>query len=522
VGLVLSTDSIDELFARYGTAYRWLAASTGLLAFFTMAFSSTIVNVAVPDVMGAFGIGQDKAQFLATAFFATMVSSQLLSRWITERLGQRLAFSAALLLFSFGSAVSGFGPTIDFIILGRVMQGFAAGSLQPLVMIILVQVFPPERRGLAMGLFSMGVVAALGVGPYIGGLTIDNLTWRYIFLTPMVTVVIAFTMGLLFLPSTRPAVRSQQFDWTGFVFLNAALFCLMTAIANGQREGWLSNEIVALFCVAAATGVGFVLSQFRPEAGLLDLSLFRNRQFVSAALIALFFGCGNFATMYAFPVFSQLVQDYTATLAGFLLLPGSLIAMAILPWTGWLSDHVPYHFPIIGGLIVFAISMVLMAGADVDTAVWSIGFFIFVGRLGLAFVVPSMNSAAIASLPAEKVSQGVGAINFFLLLGGACGINLLVVIMEQRTQWHSDLLASTQTAGNAATREMLAGVHGMLGETGVPAALHTPVALDYLGKVVHAQANTLGFQDGFSALAIVFLLAIVPATVLAWIRRGKG
>ncbi len=484
-----------------------------------MAFSSTIVNVAVPDVMGAFGIGQDKAQFLATAFFATMVSSQLLSRWITEKLGQRMAFSGALLLFSVGSAVSGFGPTIDFIILGRVLQGFAAGALQPLVMIILVQVFPPERRGLAMGLFSMGVVAALGLGPYIGGLTIDNLTWRYIFLTPMVTVVIAFAMGLLFLPSVRPAVRLLRFDWVGFVCLNSALFCMMTAIANGQREGWLSNEIIGLFCVAAAAGTCFVLSQLRPEAGLLDMSLFRNPQFAAAAMIALFFGCGNFATIYAFPVFSQLVQEYTATLAGFLILPGSVVAMAILPWTGRLSDSVPHHFPIIGGLIVFAISMVLMAGADIDTVVWSVGFFIFIGRLGLAFVVPSLNSAALAALPVEKVSQGVGAINFFLLLGGASGINLLVVVIEQRTQWHSDLLVATQTAGNAATREMLSSVHGILGETGVPSALHSSVALDYLGKVVHAQASTLGFQDGFSALTLVFLFAIIPAIVLAWTRH---
>jgi MFS family permease len=293
----------------------------------------------------------------------------------------------------------------------------------------------------------------------------------------------------------------------------------MTAIADGQRQGWMSNEIVGLFCVAAAAAIGFVVSQLRPGAGLLDMSLFRNPQFASAALIALFFGCGNFATIYAFPVFSQLVQEYTATLAGFLILPGTLIAMAILPWTGRLSDRVPPQYPIIGGLIIFAISMMLMAGADTDTVVWSVGFFVFVGRLGLAFVVPSMNSVAIAALPVEKVSQGVGAINFFLLFGGACGINLLVVIMEQRTQWHSDLLAATQTAGNAATREMLSGVHGMLGETGVPEALHSPVALDFLGQVVHAQANTLGFQDGFTALALVFLLAIIPATALAWVRR---
>lgn len=518
---MLFSDSINVLYARYGPAYRWFATVTGLLAFFTMVLSSTIANVAVPDVMGAFGIGQDKAQFLATAFFSTMIASQLLSRYVNEKMGQRLAFSFALVLFSVGSAVGGLGPTIDFVILGRVLQGFAAGFLQPLVMLMLVQVFPPERRGLAMGLFSMGIVAALGLGPYVGGLTIDNLNWRYVFLTPMPAVVVAFGMGLLFVPSVRPAVRALRFDWFGFACLCTAIFCLMTAIASGQREGWVSNEIVGLFFIALAAGAGFVLSQMRDNAGLLDVSLFRNPRFVSAVSIAFFFGSGNFATIYAFPVFSQLVQEYTPTLAGFLILPGSLVAVAILPLTGRLSDFVPHHVPIIAGLVTFAVSMVLMADADIDTVVWSVAFFIFIGRLGLALVVPAMNGAALAAVPGEKMSQGAAAINFFLLLGGSCGTNTLVVIMEQRTQWHSDLLAATQTAANAATRELLGGVRAMLGEGGIPQALHSPVALNYLGRVVHAQANTQGFQDGFTALAVVFLLAIIPAVMLAVTRRRQ-
>ncbi len=513
------SDTIEDLFTRYGPAYRWLATATGLLAFFTMALSSTIVNVAVPDVMGAYGVGQDKAQFLATSFFATMTASQLVSNWVSQRYGQRVTFAGALLLFSFGSAVSGIGLTFEFVITGRVMQGFAAGILQPLVMLMLLQVFPPERRGLAMGLFSMGIVAAIGVGPYFGGITIDQLSWRYIFLAPMPSVVLAFVMGFFFIPSTRPPGQTTQFDWIGYVFLCTALFCLMTGIANGQREGWASNEIVSLFVISIVAGTGFVLSQFRTGAGLLDMSLFRNRQFAVTAVIALLFGCGNFSTMYIFPVFSQLVQEYSATLAGFLIMPGSLLAMLVLPLTGRLSDMVSPQIPIIFGLFIFSVSMLFMAGADTNTVVWSVGLFVFIGRLGIAFVVPSMNVAALATLPIEKISRGAGAVNFLLLLGGSCGINTLVVIMEQRTQHHSDLLVATQTAGNAVTREMLVGVHGLLGEGGIPISLHSPVALDYLGKVVHAQANTLGFQDGFMALAFVFLFAIIPASILDWTGR---
>ena len=513
------SDSLDDLFARYGPAYRWLATVTVLIAFFTMALSATIANVAVPDVMGAFGVGQDKAQFVTTAFFATMTASQLLITWFNERLGQRLTFSLALLIFAGGSAISGFGPTLEFIIAGRIFQGFSAGILQSLVMLLLIQIFPPERRGLAMGLFSMGIVVALGVGPFVGGLAIDNMSWRYIFLVPMPLALLAFVMGWLFIPSSRSRARVTRFDALGYALLCTALFCLMTAVANGQRDGWHSNGILALFTVTIAASGGFILSQFRPNAGLLDMTLFRNARFVSAVAVASVFGMGNFATIYVFPVFGQLVQEYTATLAGFLILPGSLVAAAILPLSGRLSDRHPPQYLIIFGLGLFSLSMFMMAGTDIDTRVWTVVIFIFIGRLGLALVVPSMNGAALGSLPPGKLTEGTGALNFFLLLGGAFGVNTLVVIMEQRTQFHSDLLAATQTAGNATTREMLDSVQGLLGAAGVPRSMHNSVALDYLGKVVHAQANTMGFQDGFVAIGLVFLVAMIPATILGWTLR---
>lgn len=190
----------DALLARYGAMYRWLATITGLLAFFTMVFSSTMVNVAIPHVMGAFGVGQDKAQFLSTAFLATTVTSLLLNSWFIAKIGQRPAFTLCLLIFFVGSAICAFSPTLDMIIFGRILQGFAAGIIQPMIMVVLFQVFPPEKRGLAMAMFSMGVVFALGLGPALGGITIDALNWRYIFLVPIPPALLSLVLGFMFLP----------------------------------------------------------------------------------------------------------------------------------------------------------------------------------------------------------------------------------------------------------------------------------------------------------------------------------
>ncbi|NKB59721.1 MAG: DHA2 family efflux MFS transporter permease subunit [Alphaproteobacteria bacterium] len=511
--------SSTALFEQYGPIYRWLVTIAGLAAFFTMVFSSTMVNVAIPDVMGAFGVGQDKAQYLSTAFIATTVTSLLLNNWFIAKVGQRPAFSLSLLLFCFGSVICGFGPTLDTIILGRVIQGFAAGIIQPMVMVVLFQVFPAEKRGMAMALFSMGVVIALGLGPAIGGVTIDTLSWRYIFFVPIPAALLSLLLGAFFIPDRPQAGPAGPFDFLGYAFMCAAVFCLMTVIGNGQRDGWASNEILTLTVILIVSFIGFVLSQRRPQGNLLDLSLFRNARFATAVSISFLFGFGSFATVYIFPVFGQIVQGYTATEAGSLLLPGSIAAAFILPITGRLADIFPAHTIIIAGLVIFAASTLMMADSDVDTVYWSIAFYLFIGRVGVALISPSLNSAALAALPAEQINRGAGAVNLCLMLGGSCGINTLVVVLERRVEFHSSAFTSTQTSANNATLEMLDSVRGLLNAGGVPDALLDSLALDYLGEVVNAQANTLGFQDGFIAMGFISLCSIVPVLLLR--RKGR-
>ena len=154
---------------------RWLITGTGMVASSTMVLSGTIVNVAVPDVMGTFGVGQGMAQFLATAYLATMTASQLLGRWIIGLLGRRIAFMTVLVVFASGGLVCATSPSIDLLIFGRVMQGFSAGIVQPLVLVAILNVFPPERRGMATGIYLSGLALALGFGPVVGGLTIDGV-----------------------------------------------------------------------------------------------------------------------------------------------------------------------------------------------------------------------------------------------------------------------------------------------------------------------------------------------------------
>ena len=515
--MALPTETVDDLFGRFGRPYRVFVTLSGMSASFIMVLSGTIVNVAVPDVMGAYGVGQDRAQLLATAFNVAMTTCQLLNAWVVAVFGQRYGFVLTLILFTIGSFVAGFAESFDMLVAGRVMQGAATGVIQPLVMVTVFQVFPQDRRGFAMGVYSMGLVLAVAMGPPVGGLALETLSWRYIFWLPLPMVLLALPLGLIFLPSVRQDAK-QPFDWIGFTLIAVTLFCIMTILTDGPRKGWGSDYIIGLILLGTATGIGFVKSQRRSGATLVDISLFENKHFVIVLFVTFFSGIGNFTTTYSFPVFTQLVQGLTPLDAGLSLLPGMLLAVCMVPFTGHLADKLEPGKAMMFGLFILAIGTLPMAWADVNTPFLLVIFFGAIGRFGTTFVQPFIMNTALGSLPPEKLNGGAGTVNFVRQTGGALGTNAWVVFVDQRTYYHNDALAATQNPANAASHELLENVTRLLNEAGVAEAVQQPGALHFLGEVVYAQGITRAFQDGFWILAIVYLLALIPAWILSQTR----
>ena len=515
------SDSVELLFERYGPAYRWLVIFTGMVGVIAMVLSATIANVAVPSVMGAFGVGQDQAQWMATAFIATMTAGQLLSAYLIAAFGQRLGFSLLIIVFFIGTMIAVTSTNITVLAVGRMIQGVCAGAIQPLVLVTVFGVFKPDQRGMAMGIFGMAIMLAPGLGPVVGGIAIDHLSWRHIFLIPLPLCLIGFVLGNFFMPEKTDRKKAPPFDFVALGVLVVGLFCILSYIANGHRFGWISDQSMMTLLGGLFLLSVFVWTQLKAEEPLLDLSLFSNAQFTSAVAVGVVFGAGNFGVSYAVPVFVQTVQGFTATKAGFVLVPAGIMLMCLFFFTGRLADRVPNDLLIMFGLGTFSAGAFLMMTADVNTPFWSVIIFVMIGRFGQSLILPAMNASALRSMPPDKLNRASGGINFMRQFGGALGINGLVAFMEQRTLIYSESFAATQTADNAASRELLQGVVGLLNEAGVSEAARSPGAIYYLGQVVQAQANTLGFQDGFMVLAAVFILAMIPAYILGKARTTK-
>ncbi|HAA91208.1 MAG: MFS transporter [Rhodospirillaceae bacterium] len=508
----MTSASVDERGAEeYSPTERWIITIVAMSGMFCMFISATIVNVAIPSIMGAFGVGQDQAQWVATAYLATMVASQLLSHWFVRAFGTRLSYVIIIGIWMFGTLVCSTTTTLDFLVLGRVLQGMGAGVMQPLVMVLVFQVYPADKRGFGMGLYGMVATLAPTFGPLLGGYVIDYFSWRSIFVAPLPLAIIGMILGPLFIPGDRPRGPLPRFDWSSYILLCTTLICWISVLSNGQRWGWESNTMLYTILIGLIAGIWFVRIQLQAPVPMLDFSLFRHGRFTAAVAVSFVFGMGNFASSYMVPVFAQVVQGFTPSNAGLVMMPAGILLSAALPFTGRLSDHVPAHIMVMTGITLFAAGAFLMSGADVNTSFFSLMIFIVISRFGLAFILPSLTTAAFDALDPEELNQGSGALNFLRQLGGASGISILVLTMEHRAQFHGENLTATQTPANSVSRELLGAVSNLMSQHGLPDSLHAAGALHYLGEIVYAQAYTLGFKDGFLVLAFVFLMALIPA-----------
>jgi EmrB/QacA subfamily drug resistance transporter len=510
----LPTAAIEALFARYGPRYRAYVTFTAILGVVAMLLNATMINVAIPVIMGAFGVGQDVVHWVSTGYIAAMTVSMLLNDWFVRSFGMRNTYIGAMSVFTVGAVMGGLSPNIDMIITARVMQGMGAGLVQPLSMVLMYQIFPVRQRGRAMGIFGVGVIVAPTLGPTLGGVLLDAFNWHYVFFMSAPVAVFGAMLATLFMPWRDAEGPKPSFDWTGFVLLVLFVSCLLIGLSSGQREGWQAPIIAVYFSIVALSFIAFLWWELQTPEPILQLRLFVNREFAAAALVRMALGAGLYGTTYLIPLFVQTIQSYSPTRAGLLMVPAGLTMMALMPIGGRMADRFPRYLLILGGLCAFALSSMLMTQAHTDTPFWTFAVWLLIGRLGLAFVIPTINVTALRSLSGDLLSQGSGAINFVRNLGGALGVNLIAVTLERRSAVFADAFAGLQTPDNIITFDLFNRLSELLAQLGWPSELHPVAALYLLGNSLYAQANMMAFRDVFLFIGLVYFAAMLPTLLL--------
>lgn len=479
----MSPDPVADAFRKHGQTYRWYATATVMLGTISIVLATTIVNVAIPDLMAAFSISQDTVQWLSTGFLAAMSGTMLMTAWCVRRFGERATYIAALAGFIVASVLGGLATRTDVLILSRILQGAVGGIIQPLAMVTIFAVFPTDQRGRAMGIYGLGVVLAPAVGPALGGWLVEHLSWRALFFLPVPFCIIGLGLAPRFIVGRSDSEEPPAFDWGGLALLAVFIGCLLYAFNLSHRAGWFAWPTLSLLTVATATAIAFVHWERGRRQPMLDLGIFASPQFVAAALVAFAYGLGLYGSTYLVPLLVQTVARYGPTQAGALLTPAGIALAMVMPLAGWLTDRVHARRLIVSGLALFALSSLLFGRIEPRTAFWALASWLMIGRIGLGLIIPALNAAAMHGLQPAHISQGSSAINFIRQLGGAFGVNILATFLEWRTLAH-ERAAGLTDAGAWISPERL-----------------------------------VAFHESFLLIAGVFLIAIVPAWRMRLDRR---
>ena len=428
---------------RHGPRYRWLLLVSVMVGVMASIMSSTIVNVAIPGMSQHFNLGQERAQWVSSGFMVAMTVSMLTTPWLLARFGYRATYMGTMVLLLAGGLLGGLAHNYPLVLVARVAEGLAAGVVQPIPAIIILRTFEPHEQGRASGIFGMGVVLAPAIGPSIGGVLVDLFGWRSIFFMVVPFCLASLWLAWKFVPTTAPggvaASRGNHLDWRGMLIATVGTLCLLNGLVELRGDTpWQGLALMAM-------------------------DLFRFRAFAMGCVVAFIYGTALFGSTYLLPVYMQVALHLSASHVGTIMLPAGIVLAITIAGVGRLADRQPTRWLVSIGLALLALSFALMLLLGLDASLWWLAGFVVIGRLGLGFVLPSLNLGAMRPLDRALIPQGASAISFLRQLGGAAGVSLCAVVLEWRLAAHGDSLsnAASSPARLAAFNEVFLVLAGL-------------------------------------------------------------
>ena len=394
--------SLTALRERYGARYRWLLLLAVMVGTMASIMSSTIVNVAIPDMSQHFALGQARAQWVTSGFMVAMTVSMLTTPWLLARYGYRRTYAACMGLLMAGGLLGGFANDFGLVLAARVAEGLAAGVVQPIPAIIILRAFEPNEQGRASGIFGMGVVLAPAIGPSIGGVLVDWFGWRSIFFMVVPFCLASLWLARKFVPVTAPGGvaanrASAGLDWRGLLLASVGTLCLLNGLV-ALRGGtpWVAAALLAGALLALAAFIALQRHLLhRPSKNgrepLMNLRLFAHRQFAMGSIVAFIYGTALFGSTYLLPVFMQVGLKLSPSYVGTILLPAGLILAVTIAVVGRLADKQPTYLLVSIGLALLSASFGLMVTVGLGSGIGLLVALAILGRIGLGFILPSLN-----------------------------------------------------------------------------------------------------------------------------------
>jgi EmrB/QacA subfamily drug resistance transporter len=410
-------------------ARKWWTLAAVAFGLFMIMLDNTVVNVALPSIAADLQIGLSELEWIVTGYALTFASLMLTGGKLADLLGRRLIFIVGLAIFTISSLVCGLAGSGELLIGARVVQGAGAALMNPATLSIIAATFPPRQRGTAIGIWAGVSAMALAIGPLVGGLLTEHISWSWIFFVNVPIGVIAIAASLLLIPESKDESAEQRLDLPGLLTSGIGLFALTYGLIEANTYGWTSSRIIGAFAVAVAMLIAFGLLEMRQRLPMLDLGLFRNGTFAGANLAVLLVALAMFGVFFFVSLYMQGVLGYSAVETGAAFLPLTILIMLTAPIAGKASDRFGSRWLMTVGMILIAIQLFYFSRLGVEESYWSILPAMILGGFGMAMVMTPSAAAAVRSLPVDKAGVGSAVLNAFRQVGGSMGIAVIGAIM---------------------------------------------------------------------------------------------
>jgi DHA2 family multidrug resistance protein len=492
----------------------FVIASVVGLASFMEVLDISIANVSLRHIAGSLSAGQDESTWVLTSYLVANAISLPMSGWFSNVLGRKRFYVISIALFTMSSLLCGLAPSLSWLIFFRVLQGLGGGALQPVSQSIVSDAFPVGKRGMAMAIYGMSVVAAPAIGPTLGGWITDNFSWHWVFLinVPVGIVLVVLARMLIQDPQALQDARKArlkdafEIDYLGFALIAIGLGALQIVLDKGQQEDWFESPFILWTSIGSAVAlVGAVVWEWQHRHPVVNLRLVLDRNFSVGLVLMFMLGFVLMGSTLLLPLMSQTLLGYTPTLAGEVLSPGGIIIIFLMPLVGTLVTRVDTRLLITFGLTTVSMSMFYMTTMTLDVSFKTLVLARMMQTLGLAFLFIPINVTAYATTPQTEGGSASALINLARNIGSSVGISLLTTSLTRGAQVHEAMMVDRFTPLDPAYQ---ATQQALVQQLGDPAA-----ATGLMYGMLQKQAAMLSFLDNYWFLGVC-ILCVIPLPFL--------
>jgi DHA2 family multidrug resistance protein len=490
--------------------YHWWITAALMLGLMTAALSITVVNLAFPKIMTSLRADLDQMQWVQTGYMIVAAVMMPSVGWLGSHLGNRRLYVLSLGGFVGGSILCGMAWDVYSLIGFRLLQALCAGPLFPMTQVILFQTFPENKRGLAMGISSLGFSFGPMIGPVLGGYLLEYASWRSVFYINVPVGLLGLFLSYMILPKAEQQEK-RSLDLVGMLTMATFLVSFLLAMSQGRTEGWDSPYIISLMVTAVIAGVSFVVVELRSRQPFVELRLYANLAFAMASIAVFINTLGFMASNFIIILFLQIHLEFSPLQAAWMMMPTAIVIGIISVYSGRLSDTVPAKVLVIGGLVMVTLCFWQYTTITSWTSMGMITFWLTARGFARGFTIAPLSAASLAPLKKNELRMGSALLSLNRGMASSASVALAATVFQNRLAERTILLVQDQSAAAFGQSAMLEELQTFFLRLGEFSDMASAKAMATLNRLVSLEAGLRTYHDMFILLALISAAGIIPA-----------